>query len=595
MNYKLKELILENTIVFKDRQIITFSNTDINYIEALYKSDAFQSNGAGKSLILDGISLALFGHGIRFNLLQDYITPSNLTGGIYISLELEEDSGDILKIERWRRPGSDLTKAKLWINSQHISKDSTVQKIDEQLQGLIGISHSNFLNCIFSVMLPGFLQLRPSQRFETLESVLAVRRMDSIVKKINATLKENTDILTTTNEALLEKSNLLGQETAKRDLYLSNAEELKESIAAQQKEYAGFSVKEQEILLKRNEYWTVLQNSKERLKKKEDERTNLNSKLFSFQETLAKVNVKLLTVSKALQQRDDINIECIVCKSVISKDSERSIYQHYEIEIAGLKQEQKSVNDDLAIINKEINKLTTIESKLTNAIMLLDSDLRFVQSSMLAAEKIIFNINKSLEETKKTYERSKLAKLETETKELSDRKIALTKDNKMISAWKAAMSKNGLRLQYIREEVGTLSAIASTYASAVYNAPTEVRFFISEERDTPNLDFTVNGKNAAGFSTGERRSLEIAITLSLITLLKSAGLNLNFIVLDEACDGLSPTSRVNVLNLIDSLSELNQIVMISHDDIMKNRPGNVILVTKDITTNISTISQSQRV
>ena len=155
------------------------------------------------------------------------------------------------------------------------------------------------------------------------------------------------------------------------------------------------------------------------------------------------------------------------------------------------------------------------------------------------------------------------------------------------------MSKNGLRLAYLREEVSTLSAIASKYASSVYGKPTKVEFYINEEKDSPQLVFTVNGKYAEAFSTGEKRLLEIAITLSILTLLKTAGLNLNFLVLDEATDGLSQASKVQLLSVIKELAKEQQVITISHDDLVKSTlTGNVITVIKDETTNRSIIEQA---
>ena len=131
MTFKLKTLVVENFVVFSQRTTIDFDQS-LNNIEGAQKINTTQSNGAGKSLLIDGISLALFGKGIRATYLGDYITSSNPNGGIYISLELVNDT-TTLKIERWRRPNSDTNKAKLWKNGVCISQDSTVSKIDEMI------------------------------------------------------------------------------------------------------------------------------------------------------------------------------------------------------------------------------------------------------------------------------------------------------------------------------------------------------------------------------------------------------------------------------------------------------------------------------
>ena len=86
MGYNLKSITLENFVVFKSRTSITFDNTSLNFIEGAQTSDPNQSNGAGKSLVICGISLALFGKGIRSQYLSDYISDTNPAGGVYIGL-----------------------------------------------------------------------------------------------------------------------------------------------------------------------------------------------------------------------------------------------------------------------------------------------------------------------------------------------------------------------------------------------------------------------------------------------------------------------------------------------------------------------------
>ena len=118
--------------------------------------------------------------------------------------------------------------------------------------------------------------------------------------------------------------------------------------------------------------------------------------------------------------------------------------------------------------------------------------------------------------------------------------------------------------------------------------------FINDEKDNPTLDFTVNGQNASMFSTGEGRRLEIAMTFSLMSLLKTAGLNLSFLILDEALDGLSESSKAAVSKVINSLATDYQTLMISHDPSIKNRPGYIIHISKDDATSRSTIQTYTR-
>jgi DNA repair exonuclease SbcCD ATPase subunit len=80
------------------------------------------------------------------------------------------------------------------------------------------------------------------------------------------------------------------------------------------------------------------------------------------------------------------------------------------------------------------------------------------------------------------------------------------------------------------------------------------------------------------------------MTLSLLTLLKTAGMNLDFLILDEATDGLSIASKTQLLSVINELANNHQIIAISHDELIKKSlSGNLITVIKDDATSRSTV------
>ena len=590
MGYRIKKLTLENFVVFVDRTEIDFSRQDINQIDAVFKNDEKQSNGAGKSVIICGISMALFGKGLRFNYLSDYISPTNLNGGIYVGLELEDSKGNILKIERWRRPNSDINKAKLWLNGTHVSKDSTVSKVDELVSSYVGVSHSNFLSCIFSVELRGFLKLRPAERFEILENALAVKKMDSIIKKLNANLRLSEDKLVNLNGILTEKQQAYGHELAKQEIYSANSDSVLASIQKQETELTKFYAEEVKLQAKKTDLNNLLIEVRDKIDDKNEQLQNCLLNIKTHDSNISKLKGKMSTMSMALKANSDGELECLVCQSKLNSGSEQSIKAHYEAEILTA---QVNVNQILPIkkvIEASLAKLKQTKTSVENRIESIHTELRICNSSAIACEKTIAMSKKNLDASKSTVNEQLIKDLKKEIDSLSEQKAALVKDSKIIVGWKQAMSKNGLRLAYIREEVSTLSAIASKYASSVYGKPTKVEFSINEEKDNPQLVFTVNGKWAEAFSTGEKRLLEIAMTLSLLTLLKTAGMNLDFLILDEAMDGLSIASKTQLLSVIKELSSDHQVLLISHDELVKSTlTGNLITVIKDEDTSRSII------
>lgn len=589
MSFKITTLTVENFVVFVDRTTIDFSMTQINNIEGVYKNNATQSNGAGKSLLIDAISLAMFGKGIRANYISEYISDRNPNGGIYIGLELIDENKNILKIERWRRPDSEANKAKLWRNGVVISQDSTVSKIDEMFQSYVGVTHANFTSCIFSVMIPGFLKLRPAQRFEILEQALAIKKIESVIKKINTAIRVDDEKLSATNRALIEANNKYIAEDTKRQIYSSNSESIKEAIVAQEAELSGYLAEEKTKITQLNEYKQLYTQLLDKISPLSEQKDALLADIRSLEASKETTAVRLKSVMKAFKRGSNGALECSICKSSLTEHSKETVKEHYETEVTKLATAIEEKHTSLKAINQKLTKLTTAKTQTESAISTLTKQLSYTQTNILATEKGLLGSKEALKTANAYYSEALLKSLAQERKNLETVKAALEKTLKINNAWKHAMSKNGLRLAYIKEEVATLSALASKYASAVYEKPMHVRFFINDEKDNPTLEFHVNGKNAGLFSTGEGRRLEIAMTLSLMSLLKTSGLNLGFLVLDEALDGLSESSKKAVLTVIDSLAAEYQILMISHDLLIKQRPGFVIQVVKDDAVSRSTI------
>lgn len=593
MTYKIKKLEVENFVVFSTRTVIDFAQS-LNNIEGAQKVNTAQSNGAGKSLLIDGISLALFGKGIRANYLGDYITSSNPNGGIYIGLELVNDT-TTLKIERWRRPNSDTNKAKLWKNGACISQDATVSKIDEMIQSFIGVSHTNFVSCIFSVMVPGFLKLRPAQRFEILEQALAVKRIESVIKKINNALKLDEEKLSNTNASLIEANNKYIAENTKREIYSNNCISIKETLVHLDSELSSLMEEEENKLKLRTEYMELYHDTVAKITKVSDELNSIKINATSLETSITNQQLKLKSVLKAFKRGATGVLECAICRSSLTDASKESISEHYTAEIDGLKVQLSPLKIKETEKSDKLSKLKATQTKLETAISSLNKQITVIQTNILSIERSINSSKAALEVTTSSYNEELLTSLSKEIENLTTVKASLDKNIKINTAWKQAMSKNGLRLAYIKEEVATLSALASRYATAVYEQPMHIKFYINDDKDNPTVDFLVNGKNAGLFSTGEGRRLEIAMTLSLMSLLKSSGLSLGFLVLDEALDGLSTSSKQAVLKVIDSLSEEYQILMISHDPLIKQRPGYVIRITKDPTTERSTVSMHTQI
>ena len=592
MSYKLKSLTIENFVVFQARTTVDFSKDYLNLVFGSYINNTAQSNGAGKSLIIDAVSLALFGKGIRSSYISDYISKNNPNGGIYIGLEIIDENNNLLKVERWKRPNSETNKAKLWKNSVCISQDMTITKIDEAIQDIIGINHTNFLSTIFSVMLPGFTKLRPAQRFECLEQALAIKRIESVVKKINTAIKNTEDAITSVKEVITDKNNLYIAESTKKEIYCANVETIKSSIKDHEIEILEYQKQEHTVSDKLSETKQFISECNIKLRPLESEYSEILAEKRSTEVLKNGLESKKKAVLKSFKTNKQGSLECSICKSSLTEHSKDAVKQHYDDELLALNIRISELTKKGLEKLSKIEKISNIKDQMEKTYTKLLASLSFVQTNLIALERAVANNQSSLELASSAFNDELLLKLKRELEELTLSLHEHEKQLKINVAWKQIVSKNGLRLSYIKEEINVLNALASQYATIVYEKPTQIRFFINDERDNPTLDFTINGRNSGMFSTGEKGRLEISMTLSLLSLLKTAGFNMSILILDEALDGLSEASKLAVLKVVDSLAKEYQILLISHDELVKTKPGYAIQVIKDGATETSTISMA---
>ena len=592
MSYKLKSLTIENFVVFQARTTVDFSKDYLNLVFGSYINNTAQSNGAGKSLIIDAVSLALFGKGIRSSYISDYISKNNPNGGIYIGLEIIDENNNLLKVERWKRPNSETNKAKLWKNSVCISQDMTITKIDEAIQDIIGINHTNFLSTIFSVMLPGFTKLRPAQRFECLEQALAIKRIESVVKKINTAIKNTEDAITSVKEVITDKNNLYIAESTKKEIYCANVETIKSSIKDHEIENLEYQKQEHTVSDKLSETKQFISECNIKLRPLESEYSEILAEKRSTEVLKNGLESKKKAVLKSFKTNKQGSLECSICKSSLTEHSKDAVKQHYDDELLALNIRISELTKKGLEKLSKIEKISNIKDQMEKTYTKLLASLSFVQTNLIALERAVANNQSSLELASSAFNDELLLKLKRELEELTLSLHEHEKQLKINVAWKQIVSKNGLRLSYIKEEINVLNALASQYATIVYEKPTQIRFFINDERDNPTLDFTINGRNSGMFSTGEKGRLEISMTLSLLSLLKTAGFNMSILILDEALDGLSEASKLAVLKVVDSLAKEYQILLISHDELVKTKPGYAIQVIKDGATETSTISMA---
>ena len=155
--------------------------------------------------------------------------------------------------------------------------------------------------------------------------------------------------------------------------------------------------------------------------------------------------------------------------------------------------------------------------------------------------------------------------------------------------WEVGFGNGGIKSFLLDEILPQLNSKANFYASTLLDEDVEL-FFDTEKaiksgemRDKFSVMVKKGGKvvEYASFSSGEKRRIDVAILLSLQSLVleRSAG-HINISVLDEVFDSLDRTGIERVATLLAEESKTKAIYVISHISDFKDFFDKEILVQK---------------
>ena len=135
-----------------------------------------------------------------------------------------------------------------------------------------------------------------------------------------------------------------------------------------------------------------------------------------------------------------------------------------------------------------------------------------------------------------------------------------------------------------------LNAKANYYASMLMDDEVQIEFKTEstlksgESRDKFNVSIVSGGEvvEYANCSSGEKGRIDVSILLSLQNLIFSRGANnCNLVVFDEVFEHLDITGVERVVNLLREEAKDKAILVISHQNELKDYFDNQILVVKD--------------
>lgn len=401
----------------------------------------------------------------------------------------------------------------------------------------------------------------------------------SIIKQNNSTLE---------NKILTLKGNL--KDPSFKEERIAEIEEL---IKVNEKRFKTLNVK--------SVCYTCGKELNEEENKKLLEETRKKEK--DLKEELVLNNLNLSTIIK---DNELITAEIKDLKNALQELPIKSKYK--EDFLNNIKDEINSIEKKISLLKAEIIQKDNSNKEIDERIKDLKAEkIQDDLENPMYTKEFLENIKDEIKKEKKNYEeiKNKLVVIEEKAKSSYDKnfvtdiksKIKKLKDGKKTEEEKIKKvmvednhysylitllsNKNqGFKKFLIGRMIDPFNVEINKYVPLFFDYEVEVSF---DKNLTETIKVEGEKVSFKTFSLGEKTRLEIAISFSLFMLGKMFfSSSINFMVFDEILDGkLDKEGLSRVINIVDNFSKNNSIIVISHDERMKDYLHNHIKVNKD--------------
>ena len=612
---RLTKLELHNYLSFKDATL-HLDKRGLTMIAGENNSnDTYNSNGAGKSSLLSGITYALYGKTVE-NVSGDAIINKQAGTDCHVYLEFYIGKTKY-RIERYRKgKKNNRNKVKLFANDNEITL-ATNAKTEEEIQHLVNIPYDTYVNTVMYGQgdVPVFSQATDKGKKEILET-LANTYLYAKARDVSADKqKEYENTLDKYKIDLENKKSSLEttiqyQKTADENYKLAmqrkneyKAEYLEASKSKKQKES---QLEQEKLVLSR--ITTETSNKRRALpnyQSIQNEYNQLNSKYISLSSSIKNNQLTGIRLQEQLKDLDTQKI-CPTCGQVVTNEhkevEKKSLTSQLVSVLQELQQQIKSKEElepQLQQVKKQLDALSSQSNDILNSNRKLDAQVQAQSNKVNAVQRDIDIISANMqaldrqikEPVAQQYFTGNISKLKDEIKALEEH---INSTDKQIEIYKTlagkVFSRQGIQSMAMDLIVPFLNEHANTYLSKLSGSVLQINM----STQTLNANSTLSDKfdlqvsNASGAdsytncSAGERKRIDIAIAFAIQDLLNSdSNRGINVAVYDECFDGLDAIGAENVISIMqDKQKEVGTIFVITHNSSLSDLFDNIITVSK---------------
>lgn len=560
------------------------------------KTDAgADSNGSGKSGLLEGMTLAATGKTCRDVGRDEFINDN--ADECYVEFVLENEIAPIkeLIIKRWiHRKKS--ARIELWEDGELNKEMTSVNEANARIFELLGITREDLLHffIIGQNTNYAFLSAGDSDQKEIIARLTNADIINEKIEKLKEKKKE-ADVITDSLEKSVRKyDNFI--ELTKNELIeekKTGNKELKNRIEKLKEE-----VIEQEVLVEENE-------NKAKKKEKEIEENEklikLNKKqIVDTSEIERKIDIqkgKIRQKRKSIGEAEDLvsDMERILNGKTVCPSCSHEWNEGEDVDLATIpdliKETEDLIKDDKEWLEKYKKRLEATKKKLdvNDEIEERIGDLETTNDDLTHEAKRLRRKKTTAQDTVKEL-KTKQLRLEKDLKSSSKidgikaklneyknkREIEQEKYSKSnsesddLNYWIHHFSKKGFLTYLTNQSIKTIEGVTNSYLKK-FNTDLKVNIDgytvlkNNDIREKINISIVRNGRNVGSFerySGGEKGRINIACIVGLQKLMNMSANNggLNFLGLDEVFEGLDTTGQKDVLKILETIGVTTMVV-----------------------------------
>lgn len=512
-------------------------------------------NGAGKSLMLDAITFALFGKSYR------KIKKTQLVNSVNDRECLTEIEFTIGTNEYFIRRGMKPNIFEIYKNDSLISQDSSVKDYQKRLEEqILKMNYKSFCQVVIlgsSTYVP-FMQLTPADRRMVVEELLDIQifsTMNVVLKQRYQTIKE--DILQVNSQAETLRKNIELQESYIEDIKKNNEKALKEK---------------KEDLRKAEENLNKVENALERIDKAIERQSKKLSNSNKVDEKLLKLSRKNTDLKRNIKvKKQEItffenNDVCPTCSQDLTKEHVSEKIEELSERLLKLKNSNSKIEDKILELKELQKKIEEISSKINEYINMKNdfkTEKKVEQSKKENLEKEIEKIKSNKKKSSKKYE-AKLEELLKDYSEKEKEKKEVHEKKEYYDFVQSILKDSGIKTKIVSQYLPIMNNLINKYLNALNLGVTfELDEGFNEIIKSRHMDeFSYNS-----FSEGEKQRIDIAILFAWreIARLKNS-VNTSLIIFDEIFDSsLDGAGTEDFLKVLLEVTQNCNALIISHN------------------------------